>query len=107
MSSLEDLLFYQLTAILQPEVHVAREYRFHPSRRYRADIALPDYRILVECQGGTFMPKGGHNTGVSLRRDYEKCNEAQVLGWKYLQFDREAIETGVAVNVILRAMGYD
>lgn len=103
MSELEDILFYQLTMLLDPSVVIKREYKFHPTRKFRADFCLPEYKILVECQGGTFAHMG-HSTGLGIKRDQEKGNESNILGWCYLQFDRDAIESGEAVNVIIRAM---
>ena len=105
MTDLEDTLFFQLTSILDTaQVTVEREYRFHPTRMWRADFALPEYKILIECNGGTFAHMG-HSTGSGISRDYKKANEAAILGWCYLQFDRASIESGEAVNTIIRAMG--
>jgi len=39
MTDLEDLLFYQLTAVLDPaHVTIEREYKFHPTRKWRAGL---------------------------------------------------------------------
>jgi len=104
MTDLEDLLFYQLTAVLDPaHVTIEREYKFHPTRKWRADICLPEQSILIECNGGTYVHMG-HSTGQGISRDYEKANEANILGWCYLQFDRASIESGKALNVTLRAI---
>ena len=67
-----------------------REYRFHPERQWRLDFAWPDQRVGVEIQGGTYR-KGGHSTGAGIRRDQEKLNAAQELGWRLLQFDGLAV----------------
>lgn len=105
MTDLEDLLFYQLTAVLDPaHVTIEREYKFHPTRKWRADICMPEQSILIECNGGTYVHMG-HSTGQGISRDYEKANEANILGWCYLQFDRASIESGKALNTILRAIG--
>lgn len=31
---------------------LVKEYRFHPHRRWRADYALPDAKVLIELEGG-------------------------------------------------------
>jgi very-short-patch-repair endonuclease len=84
-------------------VTIEREYKFHPTRKWRADFCLPECKILVEVNGGTYAHMG-HSTGQGISRDYEKANEANILGWCYLQFDRASIESGKALNVTLRAI---
>jgi very-short-patch-repair endonuclease len=97
MSDLEDLLaqHIQYAGLPTPE----REYRFAPPRRYRADFAYPEQKILVEVQGGIYT-RGAHSRGVGLERDYEKLNLAQLNGFRVFQFSRKMIESGVAVNMI-------
>ena len=31
------------------------EYKFHPTRRWRFDLAWPDKKVAVEVQGGIFV----------------------------------------------------
>jgi len=59
-----------------------REYKFHPTRNWRADFAWPAYLILVECQGLTWVPGEGHARGSQYEKDVEKHNQAVRLGWK-------------------------
>ncbi len=80
------------------------EYKFHPKRRWRFDLAWPEQRIAVEVQGGIHMAKGGHNTAAGITRDCEKGNEAIVTGWKVLHVTREQIENGSAINWLRRLM---
>ena len=87
MTDLEDTLYFQLQSVLEPAVIVGREYKFHQTRGWRADFVLPEYKILIECNGGTFAHMG-HSTGSGISRDYKKANEANIFGWCYLQFDK-------------------
>ncbi len=58
------------------------EFKFHPDRRYRADLAIPSEMILVECDGGIFRKGGGaHTSPTSVLRDMEKSNLAHSLGF--------------------------
>lgn len=57
------------------------EYRFHPTRRWRLDFAWPQQRVAVEIQGGTYV-KGRHVRGGGYRRDAEKLNALQSMGWR-------------------------
>lgn len=85
--------------------HIEREFRFHPERRWRADVGFPALKILCEYHGGLFMGrKGGHQTVRGARNDWEKSNEAQLLGYLFLQFGPDETRSGEAMNVIARAI---
>lgn len=60
------------------------EYRFHPHRKWRFDIAWPDRRVAVEIDGGVWSG-GRHTTGRGFEGDLEKINSAQALGWIVLR----------------------
>ncbi len=97
MSDIEENLDFQLRAVgLNPK----RQYKFHPERRYKVDFAFPEHRLIVEVNGGVWMPKSGHNSGVGITRDYQKSNVAQLMGYTYLQFTRKDIEDGTALATI-------
>jgi very-short-patch-repair endonuclease len=97
MSSLEDLLYshIELTGLPSP----AREYRFHPSRRWRFDFAWPLYKIAVEVDGGIYS-RGRHVRGTGFERDAEKRNAAVLAGWRVLHFTPRQIKTGTAIKTI-------
>lgn len=79
---------------------IVTEYQFHPLRRWRADIAVLDCRLLIECDG---YYKGKHGTGWG--NDDEKSNVAQMLGFKILRFNNRQIENGEAKKFISTWMG--
>ena len=101
MSELEDQFALQLRAAGLPDPK--REYRFHGSRRFRADFCWPAFRVIAECNGGTYQHMG-HSTGEGLHRDYEKLNAAQLMGYVALQFDRRMIEDGSALAAVCDAL---
>lgn len=82
MSGLEELVFRRisLTDLPTPEF----EYRFHPVRKWRFDMAWPDLMVAIECEGGVFAA-GRHTRGAGFVKDCEKYNQAVVLGWKILR----------------------
>jgi len=85
--------------------HWQKGYRFHDGRRWKFDIANPRLRIACEYQGGLFMQrKGGHQTVKGMRRDWEKFNEAQMMGWIVLLFGPDETRTGNAVHMVERAV---
>jgi very-short-patch-repair endonuclease len=101
MSNLEDLLerHIQLSGLPPP----AREYRFHPKRRWRFDFAWPIYKVAVEVDGGIYN-RGRHVRGVGFERDAEKRNAAVLGGWRVLHFTPRHIRSGTAVRQIERLM---
>ena len=81
------------------------EWKFHPTRRYRADWAFVDDRILVEIEGGAFLKDGGrHNRGAGFRNDLEKYAEAAILGYRVIRVLPEWIEDGRALTYVERAL---
>jgi very-short-patch-repair endonuclease len=63
-----------------------KQHKFHPIRQWRFDFSWPEVKIAVEIQGGTFMRRGGHNTGIGQVMDHEKSRAAVISGWRVLQF---------------------
>lgn len=83
-----------------------REYRFHPTRKWRFDIALQaglmdGPKVAIECDGGVWSG-GRHVRGKGYLGDMEKLNEAAVLGWRVLRVSREHIEDGRALDWVER-----
>ena len=80
-----------------------REVRAIPSRKFAYDFYInrkhfDDAELLIEIQGGTFMRKGGHNTGVGIQRDCEKSNLATLAGYDILHFTTQDVEDGTALD---------
>lgn len=97
MSSLEDLLERHIALCGLPSP--AREFRFHPKRRWRFDFAWPLYRAAVEVDGGIYS-RGRHVRGSGFERDAEKRNAAVLAGWRVLHFTPRHIKSGKAVREI-------
>jgi very-short-patch-repair endonuclease len=88
-SALEDALFEEFKFFGLPLSE--RQYIFAPPRKWRADFCWPKERIIVEVEGGLFMPGGGrHNRGVYVERSHEKMNEAVRLGYRCFMFGPKA-----------------
>ena len=98
MSDLEDKLEFQLKSA--KITGVTREYKFHSKRRWRLDFAWIDQKIGVEVEGGIWLPRSGHNTGVGISRDVEKGNALTLLGWKLIRVTGKMIKSGEALNII-------
>lgn len=102
MSDLERLFLTLIQDAGLPEPET--QYQFNPSRRWKADFVWPEYRIIAEVQGMTYVASRGHTSHSGIHRDYEKQNSAQLLGYHYFEFDRDMIESGEAVNTIAQAI---
>lgn len=115
-SDLEQHLLKQLewAGLPTPE----REYRFHPDRDWRFDLAWPAWpremsndgswrgMVAVEVQGAIWTG-GKHGRGKGIEIDHSKLNAAQLAGWTVLQYSRRPIEDGTAVAEITQALGRD
>ena len=107
---LNDMLATQLT---KAGIPFEREYKFHPVRRWKADFmvtksfkAARNFWILIDVDGATFSrSKTGHNSGVGIRKSFEKFNEAAIVGYKVLRFDGPMVRDGIALQTIQLALG--
>ena len=101
VSELEALLLLQARAIGLPEP--VTQFKFHPVRRWRFDLAWPDDKLAVEVDGATWA-QGRHTRGKGYEGDCEKTNAAVVMGWRVLRFTRQQVESGYAVETIGKAL---
>jgi very-short-patch-repair endonuclease len=89
-SSLERTFGYWFALLADDLPEPATEYKFHAKRRWRFDVAWPDYQLAVELDGGTFM-NGRHTRGAGYAGDCEKINAATVMGWKVLRYTSDML----------------
>ena len=77
--------------------------RFHPTRRWRFDLAWPRHLLALEIDGGVWT-QGRHVRGDGFIRDLEKMNEAQLAGWRVLRVTPDQVKDGSALGLIRRAL---
>lgn len=95
-SSVPLLLFQCQTAGLPtPQTEV----RFHPTRRWRLDVAWLAQKLAIEVDGGGFVG-GRHGRGLGMERDAEKLAEAAVRGWVVVKVTPRQIRSGQALRWI-------
>lgn len=75
------------------------EYKFHPTRKWRADFLISDTKILIEVEGGIWSG-GRHTRGAGYIGDMEKYNAAAILGFQVLRFSTQQVKSGLAVQQI-------
>jgi very-short-patch-repair endonuclease len=97
MSHLEEILEQHIKVSGLPVP--AREFKFHPTRRWRFDFAWPLWKVAVEVDGGVYN-RGRHVRGSGFERDAEKRNAAVMAGWRVLHFTPSHIKSGIAVREI-------
>lgn len=76
-----------------------REYRFHPTRKWRFDFAWPEALVSLEIDGATWTG-GRHTRGSGFESDCEKLNEAAVLGWRVFRATRGMVKSGYALRLL-------
>ena len=98
------------------------ELQFHPTRKWRFDIALTEIRaakhsdgtedtdfsfqlrgVAIEIQGGIWVG-GGHSRGAQMKKDWEKWMEAQRLGWKMAWREPKDLLTEDTAKIVLDLM---
>lgn len=77
------------------------EYRFHPRRRWRADVYLPDFGVIIEIDGGVWA-NGRHTRGQGYINDCEKLNEAALMGLHVLRFTTDMVTDGTMAEMLRR-----
>jgi very-short-patch-repair endonuclease len=78
---------------------VVAEHRFHPTRLWRFDYAIPSHRIAIEIDGGVWI-EGRHNRPKGYIADLDKFNNAAALGWRVLKFTPQQQFTMKALRLI-------
>jgi very-short-patch-repair endonuclease len=76
------------------------EYIFHPTRKWRFDIAFVDIKLAIEVDGGTTWGKSRHSYGDGFDNDCVKRNTAQMMGWTVFNFSAGLIKSGQAIMFV-------
>ena len=94
----EETLAAQLA---QAGIPFEREYEYAHGRKFRADFALPAYRLLVEVQGGVFTRKA-HGSVTGVVADMARGNEAAIAGFFVLRVTPDEVADGDALALVRR-----
>ena len=103
MSAGEDLMAFQLDAIGLKGLYEL-EFRFDPTRRWRADFAFPAAMVLLEVEGGHWI-NGRHSRGSGFEADCEKYTIAAVLGYRVIRVTTGQVKSGFALKAVEAALG--
>ncbi len=69
-----------------------KEFRFHPTRKWRADFAHLESKTLIEIEGGIYI-NGRHNRPAGFAADLEKYLEAALAGWRVIRLGPNELTT--------------
>ena len=84
---IEALPLREIKLVLQlMKVDFVSEYKFHETRQWRFDIAIPSLKIAIEYEG-IMSRKSRHTTVTGYTKDCEKYNAATIAGWRVLRYN--------------------
>ena len=81
------------------------EYKFHPVRRWRADLCWIPQKLILEVQGGIFI-QGRHSRGAAMLKEWEKLNTACGMGYRFLFCQPKDLMGAETVEQIKTALKY-
>lgn len=85
------------------KVGIQKEYRFHKTRMWRFDYAIPEHRIAIEVEGGVWTG-GRHTQPQGFITDMEKYNTAATQGWRLLRVTPKTLVTLATFTMIREAI---
>lgn len=78
-----------------------QQFKFCPDRKFSADFAWPERKILVELEGGIWRRGGGaHSHPANIIRDIEKQTLAAYHGYRVFRFWENDIKSWSAANMM-------
>jgi len=82
---------------------LVREFKFHHSRKWRADFAHLPSKTLIEIEGGVW--NGRHTRGDGFIKDAEKHLAGWLAGWSVVRLTSDKLTAdninGIAMRVLL------
>ncbi len=94
------------------KIPVSAQFRFAQSahasnarRRWIADFAFLEAKVMVEIDGGVWMAGGGaHSHPTDITRNMTKQNDATLLGFVTLRFTPAEVKSGHAIAFTQRIL---
>jgi very-short-patch-repair endonuclease len=98
-------LEFQIRAHKLPEPE--RQYYFAASigRKFRADFAWPQYKLIVEVFGAIWKRGGGgHSHPMHIEKDIERQQIAVLLDWYVVPVTTDQVKEGEAIAILERVL---
>ena len=97
------------------------EYVFYYGRKFAADYAFPEQKLLIEIDGGVYgfrftdkdgnksWRRGGHSSISGQLADMEKTNYAAMAGYRVMRFTPKQLEEDphTCIEQVKEALGYE
>lgn len=80
------------------------EYCWCAGRKFRADFAWPENKLMLEVEGGIWNA-GKHGRGSGIKKDMEKATVAARTGWRMIRVTPDELcmaETAEAIKDALK-----
>jgi very-short-patch-repair endonuclease len=77
---------------------IEREYLWARGRKYRADLAIPEKHLLIECVGQV------HRIADKFLRDIERMQCAVLQGWVIFPVTNKQVRSGEACRLVRQAL---
>lgn len=91
--------FFTLLCKSDLKMECVKEYKFHETRKWRFDYAIPAHKIAIEVEGGVWTG-GRHISPKGFLGDMEKYNTATIMGWRVLRTIPDELCTNATLNMI-------
>jgi very-short-patch-repair endonuclease len=99
------VLANQLELTGGPFTGFVREHRFHPTRAWRLDLAWPQIKLGVECEGvGAGGKPGRHQLTQHIHDNCEKHSALAAMGWRLIRVTGRQVRNGTAHRWIEAAL---
>lgn len=80
-----------------------KEFKFHPTRKWRFDYAIPEHKIAIEVEGGVWTG-GRHISPKGFLNDMEKYNSATLMGWRVFRTIPDQLHTNATLQLLREAI---
>lgn len=93
------------TCIVKADLRVecVKEFKFHPTRKWRFDYAIPSHRIALEVEGGVWT-QGRHTRPQGFLGDVDKYNSAALLGWRVFRTTPSELYSRATIEMLKQAL---
>lgn len=95
--------FFTLLCRSDLKVECVKEHKFHPTRKWRFDYAIPEHKIALEVEGGVWTG-GRHTSPKGFLNDMEKYNTATLMGWRVFRTIPDELHTNATLQMLRTAM---
>ena len=76
-----------------------KEFKYVPSRRFRADYCILEWRLLIEVVGGIYNGKA-HGSITGIKKDIERLNLSTICGWQMIRILPEDFIKTQAIDIL-------